>query len=246
MILLILNLNLTQAVSLKYITSNKACWNGDKQFEQDCGQESVCASEMIVDWIPRGGHLYTVRRSCRTTPDEGTCMSSILPVTAYKDCIITCDDDNCNNDLDTIAQLFYVGNVESCWKCSYIQNSNGTVEGQPACSEELDSNSSIKQETCPIYANAACFTASSLSKNEENVYFEDDYRGCSPFEGPNGYAEGYYGKAYKSTCTTNNCNTSKHQLRKQCYTCKSTRGTSGMPLGTGDERCWDEERLVDS
>ena len=236
--------------------TKKACWDGDKQFEQDCGEDSVCVSEMLVDWLPRGGHQYVVRRFCDKPQNkfpDGTCDARTSNAVQYKDCKITCEDNNCNNDFDTVANLLNVGKVESCWKCSYFQNSDGTVDGQSECLEEIGLNSNIDQEKCPIYANAGCSTASSAHKsyneNETDDYVKDEFRGCSPFENVNicydTQINGLDHESCKSTCTTNNCNIFKHQMRQQCYTCTSTRGTSGMPLGTGDERCWDEDKLDD-
>ena len=94
---------------------------------------------MYVDWLPRGGHQYVIRRFCDRPQNEfpeGTCDSRSSGAVQYKDCLITCDDDNCNNDFETVAQQLYVSKVESCWKCSYFQNYDGTVEGQPECLKE--------------------------------------------------------------------------------------------------------------
>ena len=214
---------------------------------------------MYVDWLPRGGHQYVIRRFCDRPQNKvpnGTCYSKSSDAVQYKDCEITCDDDNCNNDFDTVAQLLNVGQVRSCYKCSFFQNLDGTVEGQPACSKEFEFGSRIEQETCPIYANAACSVASSAHKdyigNDADYFITDGFRGCSPFEDVNTcystQINGLDHESCKSTCTTNNCNQFifKRQMQKQCYTCKSTRGTSGMPLGTDDERCWDEDKLDDS
>ena len=212
-------------------------------------------TEMLVDWLPRGGHQYIVKRLCAPADQanlEGSCETRSSSSVQYKDCKITCDGDNCNNDLDSVTDLLYVGKVESCFTCEYYQQSDGVVKGQPECVDEIPVlGNTIKSQKCPRYANAGCSASASAHQSytgDEAV--ADEFRSCTPFEDVNRCYEtevnGIKHESCKSTCDTNNCNIQKHQMRTQCYTCSSTKGTSGaLGQGTGDLRCWDEADLED-
>ena len=215
-------------------------------------------TEMAVDWLPRGSHQYIVKRLCAPADQanlEGSCETRSSSSIQYKDCKITCDGDNCNNDLDSVTDLLYVGKVESCFTCEFYQKSDGNVQGQPECVDEIPVlGNTIQSKKCPRYANAGCSSSASAHESYTENGTEqvaDEFRSCTPFEDVNKCYEtevnGIKHESCKSTCNTNNCNLQKHQMRTQCYTCTAGKGTSGVPgEQSGDERCWDESKLVDS
>ena len=244
------------------MTSNKACWNEKEAvsgFETDCDAGSVCMTEMVVDWLPRGGHQYILKRLCAPlsqSDQDGKCDERSSSSVQYKDCRITCDADNCNTDFDSVASLLDAGAsaVQSCYQCAHYQNTDGSVDGQPACLEDIgiSNDNNIDRVQCPMYANAGCSSSASAHKSYGDGsgapdYMQEEYRACSPFADVNvcydTQINGLDHESCKSTCKTNNCNIFKHQMRQQCYTCSSVRGTSGLPLGTGDERCWNEDQI---
>ena len=73
----------------------------------------------------------------------------------YKDCMVTCDDELCNND-NSVFDLFQTDNsVESCNVCGYQLFDNGTFSGDETCV-----NSDFEaQKPCPIFASASCYTS---------------------------------------------------------------------------------------
>ena len=77
------------------------------------------------------------------------------------------------------------GVVSSCYSCKYFQNENGTVSGNPKCMkfDQLIGGDAIPKIECPGYASKSCYHAASFHKDYNNdEEFEDDFRGCSPFE----------------------------------------------------------------
>ena len=96
-----------------------------------------------------------------------------------------------------------------------------------------------------MYADASCFSAASFHKDTVGVdeaEMEDDHRGCSPFvlENFNQLCQnndfgGVAAYNCKDTCDSNNCNTNKYALKKQCYSCSGTRDSDGNPVGVGDD-----------
>lgn len=219
----------------------------------------MCYTELFVDWLPRGGHQYILTRGCapltQTWP-EGRCDERSSTSLQFKDCMITCNTNNCNTDFDSIASLFDAGTnaVSSCYECGHYHVTDGDDQGQLACFESIlpSNNNYIKTVECPKYADAGCTTAGSVHKLSTAFYTQEEYRSCSPFTDVSScYATEINGldhESCKSTCDTNNCNISKIQRRQQCFTCTSVKGTSGWPSdwtsGTGDKRCWDET-LID-
>ena len=77
------------------------------------------------------------------------------------------------------------GVVTSCYSCKYFQNENGTVSGNPKCTkfDQLIGGEAIPTIDCPAYASKSCYHAASFHKDYNNdEEFEDDFRGCTPFE----------------------------------------------------------------
>jgi len=49
---------------------------------------------------------------------------------SFKECHVTCDSgDGCNNDLETVAAKFSVGNVDQCYNCFYQEADDGSILG---------------------------------------------------------------------------------------------------------------------
>ena len=51
--------------------------------------------------MPNGEQIFKFSRGCRTNAvaPEGSCAEGQLTGMQYKDCVTTCDTDNCNDDL---------------------------------------------------------------------------------------------------------------------------------------------------
>ena len=83
----------------------------------------------------------------------------------YKDCLIKCDDSNCNTGLDDVASLFSSDTPQdSCFTCRYHQLNSGEIEGRPDCFDLP-----TRVNNCPAYANEGCYTSSSIHFVEEKV-----------------------------------------------------------------------------
>ena len=91
---------------LKIIWHFKIYLNDWKLLKDDYSHECVdgqnfCGTELIADWMPNGEQIFKFSRGCRTNAvaPEGSCAEGQLTGMQYKDCVTTCDTDNCNDDL---------------------------------------------------------------------------------------------------------------------------------------------------
>ena len=138
---------------------------------------------MIVDWKVRGHQQYNVRRGCSYEPERPCFEGAASHGQAFfKDCTVTCDSDGCNHGLDEVAKKFDSGKgQEQCLTCSYLEKSDGTVEGNDQCK---DGTTSKFSKNCPTYANSGCYTGSSLhyEADDSSLALEEVYKGCSTFE----------------------------------------------------------------
>ena len=139
----------------------------------------------MVDWRFKGRQEYRVRRGCSSKPAE-ECWEgqSSTGQASFKDCQVDCKESNCNTGLDEVAALYDSGkNQESCYTCSYIESSNGDVEGEKVCG---DGSEQLKDgiRTCPTYANYGCYTGTNVhySAGSDSKELEEVYKGCSSFE----------------------------------------------------------------
>jgi len=161
---------------------NQDCWEGNPKFEEECEfSTDVCKTSFDIKWFARGAYDYSVGRGCVRSENavpEGLCTNLKAH---HKWCDITCDDDGCNNDLDSVLNLFPVGNVDSCYTCEYYQQEDGTFKGQPEC---LYTGRYNGTQNCPRYANIGCSTtiATHESLNKDNSVAVNARRSCSPFE----------------------------------------------------------------
>lgn len=238
--------------------SQKGCFDGGvTSFEKECADGEICTVESIIDWMPRGDHIYNMKRSCapKLNENEPPCLSYSGSVN-FKDCRTQCDTDNCNKDNEEIYKLTSEGGTdkqESCNVCSYYQNlADGSVSGDADCHNEVTPGDKY-QTPCEPYANHGCFDSASYHKgiggDFDGEQFEDFYRGCTPFaleETDASWSKcetvdvgGLTHLSCKSTCKGKDCNTSEHQIKSQCYTCKGTRDGAGRNVGSSDDRCWD-------
>ena len=66
---------------------------------------SYCQSRMTVDWYAAGDQTIVFERSCarREVVPEEQCFAggNAVDQPLFKDCKITCDSDNCNNEDST-------------------------------------------------------------------------------------------------------------------------------------------------
>jgi len=251
-------------------TGNRGCFDLDQEenktkYEQECPPEAnVCQTESIADWVARGEHLYSIKRSCAVKKDERACDTG-TGAANFRDCVVQCEGDNCNNDNTEIFKKTTADTkVSSCNICSYQQKPDGSVEGIPECGNTIGDNKIQKE--CPPYADAACFDAASYHKfhgaaDGEDATFEDFYRGCTPFilkKSENqdtswdacqtNEVNGISQYSCKQTCNKPNCNKENHQVTSQCYSCKGTRDGADRKYGTSDDRCWNnlrEDMIID-
>ena len=75
----------------------------------------------------------------------------------YKDCTKTCSESFCNNDFDSVAELFSTGRDLTCYSCKYLEYFDGAVSGNKNCGDNPDLIPGTPPK-CPVFADAGCFT----------------------------------------------------------------------------------------
>merc|ERR1711935_385436 len=108
-------------------------------FLDDCpGGTTHCVSELNVDWFARGQQIYTITRGCfnaDTQLQREGCAETMNSRFLFKDCIVDCEEDGCNND-DSIFDLFQDedGFMQTqCYACNYQEKDDGSVTGNKNC-----------------------------------------------------------------------------------------------------------------
>jgi len=203
------------------------CWDSPEkspELSRTCHEAGdICIVDMIVDWWPKGEMGYHISRHCgHPSENRPVCYEEDYYKYMWKDCRSTCTNDNCNNNFDDIAARFDSGNKDlKCHQCKYARDFDGTILpnsnencGLPDVTGEIP----MVNETCPIYANAGCYMASTFYKGGDdfNSNIHEDYKGCSTFEIDRKYCESFEldGEEYtscKETCSGNHCNFLTHQ-----------------------------------
>ena len=75
----------------------------------------------------------------------------------YKDCTKTCSESFCNNDFDSVAEMFSTGRDLTCYSCKYLEYFDGAVSGNKNCGDNPELIPGT-QPKCPVFADAGCFT----------------------------------------------------------------------------------------
>ena len=156
-------------------TNDQGCFDAENldKYALECPPgQNYCGSEIVIDWFPRGWQHVTVRRDCRVDPVGDGCYSSTLTGFAYKDCVATCEGDNCNDNNDEIFGKAAAKDDDgsyrdiSCFACNSDYDEQEGVDGNPYCySTPPDQPVGVK---CPIYANSGCFNSKSIHAKEGN------------------------------------------------------------------------------
>ena len=175
----------------------------------DCKEgEDFCVDDLIIDWLPRGDQVARIVRGCSKEPKD-ECIGSDLPMTAYKDCTMSCKGDKCNDNFE-VAKKFRPNDIRTytCQACEYQMLDDGTEVGNQFCQNptgpDFEQNFNARYQlksvvfcdkiifSCPDYAQYGCFTGASthLVDGEAKV---EIYKGCSTFPlSGNGYKEYEY------------------------------------------------------
>lgn len=163
----------------------------------------------------------------------------------YKDCSLTCRDDGCNTGLDDVAALFDQGNDIECYNCMYGRSQSGDVlDGSNEKCSEPDVTGQIDTLSCPTYANAGCYSASTWHA-EDSGDIQEDYKGCSTFnfdepETCSGFElNGAMYNTCKETCSDSSCNNGTHSaIGLSCYSCDVTFDSQNQTVGYGHPSCF--------
>ena len=144
----------------------ESCWHSPViSLLYPCPDEQVCITEMLVDWFPKGEQAVTLQRKCGNrpaSPGGNKCVEETFSNYMWKDCLEYCDTVACNNGFDEVATLFDQGNELECFSCKYAKKFDGSIlDGSNKKCSLPNVENEIKTVSCPIYANAACYTASS-------------------------------------------------------------------------------------
>jgi len=208
---------------------------------------------MSVEWYFMGEQIVHMKRGCAPKENEASkhCGDGEVDnVVIWKTCEDTCQGANCNNKShsDQVKALFDSGNGNlECHSCTWARDQFGGIIGgsNEACTKPdvSDENFMVK---CPIFANAACFTAASWHL-EGSIEVEEDFKGCSTFRLNNDepvcldweFDELSY-QSCKSTCNSNGCNSKTPQRTNSCHNCEVIVNHLGNAVGTGDINCFDD------
>lgn len=220
-----------------------------EQFEATCnieggiGGELWCYNEIQVNWVGAGLQQITVNRGCRNINLKDECMEDYSPGLERKECHNVCESvagtSACNKDTVMDAMnLFDQGNDLSCHECLADDPED------EAALEHCRNNPDSVTDKCPVYANAACFNAKSITTKPQPNQPTDYgyYKGCSAFAKNfttcDLYVNGALNNAQtcKSTCDTEYCNSGPVIPPTKCYVCDSTWDDFGI-VGQGDARC---------
>jgi len=229
--------------------------SGADQYLADCFENAnYCGTELIADWLPNGEQLFKWQRGCRTSAvqQDGYCTQGELTGMQYKDCVVTCTTDGCNND-QSVNDLFALkdesGKVveRQCYSCSSTRDEGDElIDGKSDCFSTPVVDTARKN--CPVYANHACFKAKVITDDEEQ-----HFKGCSAFGVPDDKEEneaictaadvqGQSLLTCKTTCDSEDlCNTLSVQGNGlMCYACEVTFNQQGFPVGWGDMSCFND------
>ena len=245
-------------------TSSKNCLNGDQAFlESEYSQEcptgyNYCAEELVADWFPRGFQQFTMRRLCRSTPSppNNKCLTSTLTGIKYKDCLDTCQQDNCNKENSVWEHAAVKDEATgkpreiSCYSCNSDFDQEDDVDGMPYCySTPAEQAGGIE---CPTYANAGCFKSKALIDKDNGDSEEHYFKGCSTFpksdkledNEPECITADIIGETWLMCDTICDgekdvpCNGGTPRGGgKMCYTCETTINHEGQLVGWGDPSC---------
>jgi len=106
----------------------------------------------------------------------------------WKTCHDDCEEHGCNNDAHSaqVQSLFdqQNGGKLNCHACMFAKDQEGAIIGgsKLECQKQDTSQEGFLRQ-CPVYANAACYAASTWHY-EGPLEIEEDYKGCSPFKLP--------------------------------------------------------------
>jgi len=138
-----------------------------------------------ADWFLNGRQEYRIRRGCSEKPIDEGCLegSASNDQMLYKDCTKTCSESFCNNDFDSVAEMFSTGRDLTCYSCKYLEYFDGAVSGNKNCGDNPELIPGT-QPKCPVFADAGCFTGTNAQYNSEMTLIEEVYKGCSSFAYP--------------------------------------------------------------
>jgi len=220
----------------------------------DCNaDEDFCIDEILVDWLVKGEQIVQLRRGCSKTQAPGPCTSGETSNIKYKDCLLSCNGDGCNNNMNVGDKFIGSYQETECYSCRYVEKDDGEVNGNQFCPDGAPELIT----PCPNYANAACYTGAS-AHNFEGKRVDEVYKGCSSFE-ILGNGEEEYNQTIgtdeisyaitKTTCRGAKCNpVHKPPLDpeeapepdgNQCQVCQVTVDQYNRTIGVGQDACWD-------
>ena len=231
---------------------SNTCWSDNPDISElvECEPDSVCITDLVVDWYTHGEQVAIIQRRCAPKASAPTerweCIQSEQGQNMFKSCSYKCENNACNTHLEEVIDLHDNGNDLECYACMYGYNTDGTI--YPNSNKKCTLPSVVgKVDTmkCPRYLNAACFSASAwdFSWGEPT---EEDYKGCSAFRLENescgkigGISGEYRREVCKDTCDEDNCNSITTEKRLSCYNCEVTVDSLNRTIGFGDAACFE-------
>merc|ERR1719454_852553 len=92
---------------------------------EECENDTdFCMTDIEADWFLNGKQEYRIRRGCSSTPADEGCFEGAASddQMLFKDCAKSCTDSFCNNDFDSVAEMFSMNQEISCYSCYFIEN----------------------------------------------------------------------------------------------------------------------------
>jgi hypothetical protein len=214
---------------------------------------------MSVDWYAAGDQTIIFERSCakaEVVPEE-QCFEggNAIDQPLFKDCKITCDSDNCNNEESTEAvEMLYSdldenGEPKEIYCYEYSMNDVPADEGTMVDYNQL-SNIDWYVRKCPVFANNGCFRGN-LTVRATGLAINSMNKGCSMFKFDQigtQCEDRVQSEVCKSYCTGDFCNkgglSSGDDSRPpiMCHQCLEIRDHMGQIIPNqprNDENCHD-------
>ena len=166
--------------------ADESCWNNPSpNLLSSCAEGNVCITELLVDWYPKGEQVATMQRKCGlrpVTPGGQKCIEENFNTYMWKDCQEYCEETGCNNGFEEVEDLFDQGNDIECYSCKYARRPDGSIlDGSNERCSLPSVSDSFEPISCPKYANAACYTATTFHFDDEED-LQEDYKESFMFQ----------------------------------------------------------------
>lgn len=188
----------------------------DEKYLHECGPlDTMCSTQMEVDWTILGSQNTIIRRGCAQGSSEAvSCKEGDTLNLQYKQCTQNSRGFGSNDNFKIANEFASSNKQDNCYTCTH--NSKDGADTYNCFAEEAEhTEDDLTWRDCGIWQNAACFTADNI--HQEGAGLETEvHRGCSTFELPStkcahmDYEDDADYACCRQTCTGSHCNSEKY------------------------------------